>query len=102
MHDFRHVPVARSFFSRVRGLIGRRELFLFIPSCPAVHTWFMGSGFDLVFLDEREVVVAIRANAAPWRFLFGPRGTRSVLELPSGHAASLGVTEGEQVTVGWP
>ena len=102
MHDFQHVPVALSFFSRIRGLIGRRELFLFIPGCTAVHTWFMRGAIDLVFLDEREGVVAIRANAAPWHFFFGPRGTRSVLELPPGHAASLGVTEGDQVSVAWP
>lgn len=102
MHDFRHVPVARSRCSRVKGLIGRQELFLFIPNCAAVHTWFMRGAFDLAFLDEREVVVAVRANAAPWRLFFGPRGTRSVLELPPGHAARIGLTEGDQVTVAWP
>ena len=101
MHDFRHVPVALSPFARVRGLIGRRELFLFIPRCAAVHTWFMRDAIDLVFLDERAVVVAIR-SAAPWRLFFGPHGTHSVLELPPGHAAGIALSEGEQVTVAWP
>ena len=84
-HDYRHVPAARTFFQRLIGLMGRRDrLFLFIPRCSAVHTWFMRSPIDIAFLDEKSIVLRIEHEARPWRVFSGPKGTRSVLELPPG------------------
>jgi uncharacterized membrane protein (UPF0127 family) len=71
------------------GLIGAKELFLLIPRCRAVHTWFMRAPIDLVFLDEHNAVLSVIASARPWRVYVGPRGTESVLELPAGYAAGI-------------
>ncbi|MGZ5475764.1 MAG: DUF192 domain-containing protein [Thermoanaerobaculia bacterium] len=91
IHDYRHVPVARTFFQRLVGLMGRRgRLFLFIPRCSAVHTWFMRSPIDIAFLDEKSVVLWVEHEAGPWLVFSGPKGTRSVLELPPGSTVSAG------------
>ena len=92
------VPVARSFRSRIAGLIGRsarEELFLLLPRCSSVHTWFMRAAIDIVFLDANRAIVAIAANAAPWRTFIGPGDADAVLELPAGHAAELGMSTGD-------
>ena len=102
MQDFRHVPVARGYLSRIRGLIGSHALFLYIPRCAAVHTCFMRSAIDLVFLDEGGVILALRHFARPWRIFVGPRGTCSVLELPPGHAATCGLGVGDRIAVNQP
>ncbi len=98
-HDFSQVPVARSFVQRLIGLMGRRDrLSLFIPSCASVHTWFMRSPIDIVFVDGNSLVLEIRESANPWGTHFGPRGTRAVLEIPPGSARQLGLTSGDSVT----
>jgi uncharacterized protein len=81
------------------GLIGRGDFFLYIPRCTAVHTWFMRGPIDVVFLDARSVVVAIRESVPPWRIALGPRGARSVLELPDGHARERGLATGDTLTI---
>jgi uncharacterized membrane protein (UPF0127 family) len=101
-HDFRNVPVAGGFVARLLGLVGKRELFLFIPRCTAVHTLFMRGAIDLVWVDERSSVTGIKRHAGPWRVFFGPRGTRSVLELPPGHAARIGMAAGDRVMLRQP
>jgi uncharacterized membrane protein (UPF0127 family) len=97
-HDFTHVPVARGL-RRLTGLIGRRELLLFIPRCASIHTWLMRSAIDVVFVDGSNAVVAIHEMVEPWRLLFGPRGTRAVLELPPGEARARGMAVGDPVTI---
>jgi uncharacterized membrane protein (UPF0127 family) len=97
-HHFDALPVASGPWKRLAGLIGKRDrLFLLIPRCAAVHTWFMRSAIDVVFLDER-TVVGIRESVAPFRIAVGPRGTTSVLELPPGHARAIGLSVGDAVT----
>lgn len=101
-HDFTHVPVARSFMSRLIGVIGKREYVLFIPRCTSIHTCLLREAIDVVFLDERSIVAGIRPHARPWRVVFGPRGTHSVLELPADHAAKSALHVGDEVAVSWP
>jgi uncharacterized membrane protein (UPF0127 family) len=79
------VPVAHTFRQRLVGLMGRRDdLSLLIPRCSSVHTFFMRSPIDIVFLDAQGVALKVVTRAAPWRVFYGPRGTDSVLELPPG------------------
>jgi uncharacterized membrane protein (UPF0127 family) len=98
-HDLRHLPVA-GLYGRLVGLMGRRkrdQLFLVLPDCASVHTWFMRSRIDLVFLDGAGTILGVRAWAMPWRSYHGPPHTRAVVELPPGHAAHLGLSEGDRV-----
>lgn len=101
-HDFTHVPVARTYLSRLTGVIGKREYLLFIPRCASIHTCFLRNAIDVVFLDERSIIVGIRPLARPWRAFFGPPGTQSVLELPAGHADQAGLQAGDEVALRWP
>jgi uncharacterized membrane protein (UPF0127 family) len=88
--DFSGIPVARSFQDRLFGLMGKRDdLFLFIPRCRSIHTWFMRSAIDVVFVDEAGVVVSVARRVAPWRMVFGPGNAEAVLELPPDHARAL-------------
>ena len=79
------IKVARSFFDRLRGLIGVKSLAtdegLLIERCNCIHTLFMRFPIDATFLDRNGNVVKIVRNIRPWRlFVWGGWRTRKVLE----------------------
>ena len=93
--------IADGFFSRLRGLLGRRGLepgegLLLSPSS-SVHTLFMRFPIDVVFLDRGLRVVGVSDDVRPWR-LTGRRGARHVLELAAGQAQAHGIRAGERLT----
>ncbi|MGZ4808787.1 MAG: DUF192 domain-containing protein [Thermoanaerobaculia bacterium] len=96
------MPVARSVIDRARGLIGRPadRAMIFIPRCSSIHTCFLSTSIDVVFVDGDNRIVAIEASTPPWRVRIGPRGTRSVLELPAGAAARAGLALADTIVVG--
>ena len=86
--------VADTFFSRLRGLMFRREPpppgeGLLITRCRAIHTLFMRFPIDALFLDaDGHVVRALRA-IPPWRLLvWGGRNAAQVLETRAGATAA--------------
>jgi uncharacterized protein len=90
--------VADSFWTRLKGLLGRRELpsgegLLIVPT-NSIHMFFMRFAIDAVFLDRELRVLAVVADLRPWRMAVR-RGARSVLELPAGEAARRGVETGD-------
>jgi uncharacterized protein len=93
--------VADSFVTRLRGLLGRRELpreeGLLINPSSSIHTWFMRFPIDIVFLDRDLRVVAVAADVRPWRLRWR-RGARQVLELAAGEAAARGIGVGDRLT----
>jgi uncharacterized protein len=80
-------------------LIGRRTIgdgdAMLFENCSCIHTFFMRVPIDVVFLDERNVVVRVVKSARPWRPLIGCSGARNVVELAAGSAERYGITEGE-------
>jgi len=91
-HDFSSVPVAASFFRRFSGLMFRRRgLTLYFPRCRALHTCFMLTAIDLVFVDDSAVVTEIVPAARPWRVYVARKPARHVLELPPGGASGIEV-----------
>lgn len=99
-HDFRHVPVARSVADRARGLIGRSgRLMIFIPQCASIHTAFVKASIDVIFVDRDNRILSIDPGVRPWRIRIGPRGSKSVLELPDGEAARAGLKVGDTIEV---
>ena len=77
--------VARSFWARVRGLIGRRGLppgrGLLILRCNAIHTFFMRFAIDATFYDREDRVVKVVRDIRPWRpFVWGGFRAVKVLE----------------------
>ena len=92
--------IADGFWSRLVGLQFRRPLpsdagLLLVP-CNSVHTCFVRFPVDVVFLDNRGCVLAVRHNLRPWRLAFGPRKTHAVLEMIAGAA---GVEPGQPLRV---
>jgi hypothetical protein len=82
--------VADRPLTRLRGLLGRRELpageGLLLRPAGAVHTSFMRFAIDVVFLDRDLIVVDVVDGLAPWRAA-GRRGAHAVLELAAGERA---------------
>ena len=83
--------IADGFGSRLAGLQFRRPLppdagLLLVP-CNSVHTCFVRFPVDVVFLDDRGCVSAVRQHLRPWRLAVGPRKTHAVLEMPAGATA---------------
>lgn len=91
--------LAATWWSRLRGLIGRPPLQpgegLWIVPCQQVHTHFMRQAIDIVFLDREGRVLRILPALAPWRLSPWVRGGHAVLELPAGGAR--GLAEGDRL-----
>jgi Flp pilus assembly protein protease CpaA len=62
----------------------------------SVHTAFMRFPIDVVFLDRNTRVLEVTENLAPWRAA-SCRGARSVLELPAGECARVGLVAGDRL-----
>jgi len=84
--------IATNPFDRARGIIGRSgfstiDAFVLV-GCSAIHTCFMGRPLDVLFLDDRGIVVRIVERVSPWRFGLICRAARSAVELPAGFVAA--------------
>jgi uncharacterized protein len=88
--------------TRLRGLLGRRELpageGLLLRPTPSIHTWYMRFPIDAVFLDAELEVLEVRSNLPAWRMAM-VRGARAVLELAAGEAARREVIPGSRLRV---
>lgn len=95
------VEIAASFWSRGKGLIGRRSLpdgfGLVIRPCGSIHMFFMSIPLDVLHLDKHGRVVKILDGIKPWRP--GPIVPRSkwVVELPAGAVARSGTQVGDMI-----
>lgn len=94
--------VAETPLTRLRGLLGRGALTegqgLLLRPAGAIHTWFMRSPIDAVFLDRKLMVVGVAANVRPWRFT-ARRGARAVLELAAGESLRRAIAPGSCLRV---
>lgn len=80
--------VARTFWQRFMGLMGRKSLQpgegMLILKCNSIHTCFMRFPIDATFLDEHDNVVKVVRNIRPWRLcVLGGRRAVKVLETAS-------------------
>ncbi len=69
---------------------------LWITPCEAVHTIGMKFPIDVLFLDKKRRVLKVRPDMPRWRMAASLRA-HSVLELPSGTAASTQTAAGDQL-----
>ncbi|MGB9791655.1 MAG: DUF192 domain-containing protein [Thermacetogeniaceae bacterium] len=97
------VDVAFSFWSRLKGLIGKPFLpvghALLLRPCNSIHSFFMAFPFDALFLDDRLRIVHIIEAMPPNRISPVIRQARSVLELPAGVARMSGSRVGDQLAL---
>ncbi len=86
--------VARTFWTRGMGLMGRQELahgtgLLIYPEW-SIHTFFMRFAIDVLFVSADDRVVGLREAMPPGRPYAGVWGARYVVELPAGCIAETG------------
>jgi uncharacterized membrane protein (UPF0127 family) len=97
--------IADSYFSRLRGLLGRDTLppgeGLLLRPAGSIHTAFMRFPLDTVFLDRDLKVLAITRELPAWRAAWR-RGARAVLELPAGECRRRGLEVGDQLELTSP
>ena len=94
------VERASGFFSRLKGLMGRRRLTpgegLILSPCNQVHTFCMRWPIDVLYLTKDLRVLRVE-TLSPGRI--GPRvkGARLVLEVEAGSAGDIGA--GDRLTI---
>lgn len=93
--------VARSFWARLIGLMGRTGLpdggGLVIEPNGSVHTFWMRFPIDVIFTDREGVVVGMREAMPPNRPFAGARRAHRTLELPAGTIAATATQRGDQL-----
>ncbi len=81
------VFVARTFWSRFKGLMGRTSLdgkgYLF-PHTNSIHTLFMRTPITVVYLSRQGLVLKVTREMKPWRVGPWVRGAWWTLELSTG------------------
>lgn len=95
------VQIARSFWSRFKGLMLRASLpqsqgVLLCPSA-SIHTAFMRFPTDVLFIDRHNRVVKVVEEIKPYRVAFS--AGHSALELQAAAAARASVEEGDQLVL---
>lgn len=94
--------IADGFFSRLKGLLGRKGLDegegLLLSPCSSIHCWGMRFPIDAIFLDKQYRVVAIHPNLKPGS-MASHRQARYVLELKAGEASRHNIQIREQLVV---
>ena len=95
--------VARSFFRRLKGLLGTETLLdgdaLLLAPCNSIHMFGMKYAIDVVFLDKELVVVDVLENIAPGKASRVYRKAYCCLELPAGKVNLTGTAGGDKL--GW-
>ena len=97
----RQARLARGFWSRLIGLLGRSSLqpgeALVLEPGSSVHTAFMRFAIDVVYLDRSRRVVKVVSALQPFRMSGVLRGVRSVIELPSGTIVATNTAVGDEL-----
>jgi uncharacterized protein len=98
-----HGELARSFWARGRGLMGRASLpesyaLIILPES-SIHTFFMRVPIDVLFVDRSDKVIGLREAMPPSRPFAGvaPWHGRYVIEMPAGVIAATGTALGDQL-----
>ena len=94
--------VANTFFSRLKGLLGTKNLEagrgLVIRSCSSIHTIGMQYALDVLFLDEKNKVLKIVLNLPPGRLSLCSHSSY-VVELPAGVIEATGTAVGDRLAI---
>jgi hypothetical protein len=96
-----NVKIADNFWNRFVGFLGRRnisenEAILFTKSSQ-MHTFFMLTKIDIIFLDKNKKILKIYHELKPfrWTSLVSESYAGYVLELRAGKAKKLALKEGD-------
>jgi len=94
--QFPRVQVCASFFTRLRGLLGRDTLSplggALIWPAGSIHTFAMKFAIDVLYLDKSGAVMK-KAQVAPNRVSVGPWKSFAVLEVAAGTSSRVPLGE---------
>ncbi|MEW8985439.1 MAG: DUF192 domain-containing protein [Bacillus sp. (in: firmicutes)] len=95
------IIVCDRFWPRFKGLMFRMvpivdEGILLVP-CNSIHMFFMFFSIDVVFLDENDVVVAVREKVKPNRLILPVARAVKTLELPVGAVGKHSIGVGDRI-----
>lgn len=97
------VRVAESFWTRLRGLLGRPPLTdgegLWIVPSRGVHMYGMKHPLDVALLDEERRVVETYPELAPWSRTRVHSDARTALEVAPGTLERTGTRPGDRLAV---
>ena len=97
------IKVAKNFFSRLKGLIGKNYLphgeGLLIAPCQSIHMCFMKFSIDAIFIDKNFVVKKISPNLKTWTGFAICFGAWGVVEVMAGEVARLNLKVGDKLEV---
>ena len=93
---------AATFWSRLRGFIGRPEPRLgegiLLSPCRAIHTCWMTFSLDVLFLDERGKVLELAPSLSPWKCTRRVSRARYALEVPVGTIDASSTCVGDELS----
>jgi len=96
--------MADSFFSRLRGLLGKSGLpegwCMVLKPCRSIHTMFMRFSLDVLFVDRQNRVVSMISDMPPFRFSGSVSQSYLVIEFPSGALLNTGTLPGDIIQIG--
>ncbi|MBL0388815.1 DUF192 domain-containing protein [Tumebacillus sp. ITR2] len=97
------VETAESFWSRLRGWMGRRNVpvgaALVFRSCNGIHTFFMKEEIDVAFLDDEHRIVHMLHRVRPNTIAPFVRGAMHVIEFPAGTLSASGTQLRDRLVV---
>ena len=93
--------MANNSWTRLRGLIGVRELSegqgIVIEPCHGVHCMFMSIQIDVIYVNKQHQVVALDKAMKPWVIGKIYRDSRYVVEVPIGTIERTNTKIGDQL-----
>ena len=93
--------VARSYFERFLGLMGKKGIpgdeALLFPRCNSIHTFFMRFPIDVIMVSGEGRVVEVCESMGPWRMQLPRFKAKHVIEMKAGLARELGISAGTQL-----
>ena len=96
------LTVADTFWKRLRGLLGTREWpegnALLIRPCNSVHMFGMKYRLDVLFVDQKNMVLEAVEALAPGRLKFC-LGAKCAVELPEGTLRRTGTCRGDRLQI---
>jgi uncharacterized membrane protein (UPF0127 family) len=92
---------ADSFWTRLRGLLGRSCLVpgegLWLKPCQQVHMMGMQFPLSVWFLDKKGRVCALIDDLHPWKISPHIRNAESIVEFPAGWGKATGTQLGDEL-----
>lgn len=93
--------MARSFFTRFKGLLGTASLApgegLYLAPCSSIHMFGMKYAIDALFIDKNGLVVGLVHSIKPGALSKVYGKAAACLELPAGTLSESGTVLGDKI-----